>query len=37
MSMLTGLLTKTEGTAQIFGKDMFTQMDNVRQMMGVCP
>ena len=35
--MLTGLLTKTEGTAQIFGKDMFAQMDSVRQMMGVCP
>ena len=35
--MLTGLLTKTEGSAQIFGKDMFTQMDSVRQMMGVCP
>ena len=35
--MLTGLLTKTEGSAQIFGKDMFTQMDSVRQIMGVCP
>ena len=37
MSMLTGLLTKSEGNAHIFGTDMFGQMDSVRQMMGVCP
>ena len=37
MSMLTGLLSKSEGDAHIYGKDLFNQMDSVRQMMGVCP
>ena len=37
VSMLTGLLKKTSGSAQIFGKDLFNEMDDVRTKMGVCP
>ena len=37
ISMLTGLLSKTEGEGQIFDYDLFEQMDQVRQLMGVCP
>lgn len=35
--MLTGLFGATEGTAEIFGIDIFNQMNQVRQIMGVCP
>ena len=37
ISMLTGLLSKTTGEAQIFEKDLFNDMQSVRQFMGVCP
>ena len=37
ISMLTGLINSSEGSANIFGIDMFSQMGEVRQMMGVCP
>lgn len=37
ISMLTGLISSSEGRAQIFDKDLFNQMDDVRQFMGVCP
>ena len=37
LSMLTGLITSTEGKAQIFDKDLFEEMDDVRKFMGVCP
>ena len=37
LSMLTGLITASEGEAQVFDKDLFNQMDDVRQFMGVCP
>ena len=37
ISMLTGLLQRSEGEAQIFDKDLFEDMDQARQMMGVCP
>ena len=35
--MLTGLLSKTTGSGRIFNENLFTQMDDVRQYMGVCP
>lgn len=35
--MLTGLLQKTRGNARCFDVDMFDQMDEVREFMGVCP
>lgn len=37
LSMLTGLLTPTGGKAEIFGQDMFQNMDDVRKILGVCP
>jgi len=37
ISMLTGLLTRSSGSARIFDNDLFGQMDRVRQFMGVCP
>jgi ATP-binding cassette subfamily A (ABC1) protein 3 len=35
--MLTGLLNKTEGKAVAFNTDLFENMADVRQFMGVCP
>lgn len=35
--MLTGLLSKTNGSARIFDNDLFGQMSSVRRYMGVCP
>ena len=35
--MLTGLLTKSTGSARIFDNDLFNQMSQVRNYMGVCP
>ena len=35
--MLTGLLNKTEGKAVAFNTDVFENMTDVRQFMGVCP
>jgi ATP-binding cassette, subfamily A (ABC1), member 3 len=37
VSMLTGLIESTEGSADIFGIDLFEKMDDVRQFLGVCP
>lgn len=37
ISMLTGLLGYTSGEAQVFGLDIATQMEDIRQTMGVCP
>lgn len=37
LSMLTGLFGATEGTAEIFGVNIFNDMERVRQIMGVCP
>jgi ABC-type multidrug transport system ATPase subunit len=37
ISMLTGLFEQTSGTAELFGIDMFNDMDSVRKIMGVCP
>lgn len=35
--MLTGLFNATNGTANVYGKDMFRDTEAVRQFMGICP
>ncbi|CAK63380.1 unnamed protein product (macronuclear) [Paramecium tetraurelia] len=37
ISMLTGLLDMTSGEATAFGYDIETQIEEIRQFMGVCP
>jgi len=37
ISMLTGLIEKSRGNANCFDVNMFEQMDEVREFMGVCP
>jgi len=37
LSMLSGLLEPTEGKAEVFGINMFTDMAEVRKNLGVCP
>ena len=37
ISILTGLLNATKGAANLFGIDMFDNMDEARNLMGVCP
>jgi len=37
ISMLTGLIPPTGGKCQVFDRDLFSQMDEVRKNMGVCP
>lgn len=37
ISMLTGLFEQSGGSAELFGIDMFNDMTQVRQIMGVCP
>ncbi|XP_013414368.2 LOW QUALITY PROTEIN: ATP-binding cassette sub-family A member 1-like [Lingula anatina] len=37
MSVLTGLFPPTEGTAVVYGKDIRTDMDTIRNSLGVCP
>ncbi|XP_043924192.1 phospholipid-transporting ATPase ABCA1 [Protopterus annectens] len=37
MSILTGLFPPTSGTAYIHGKDIRTDLSNIRQSLGVCP
>uniref|UniRef100_A0A1I8FY36 ABC2_membrane domain-containing protein n=1 Tax=Macrostomum lignano TaxID=282301 RepID=A0A1I8FY36_9PLAT len=37
MSLLTGLYTPTSGTAFIGGYDIRTEMDQIRQQLGLCP
>jgi ATP-binding cassette subfamily A (ABC1) protein 3 len=37
ISMLTGLLEATEGSAFVNGVDIFNNMDEVRKTLGVCP
>jgi ATP-binding cassette subfamily A (ABC1) protein 3 len=37
ISMLTGLLSASEGSAEAFGVDIFNNMQEVRKLMGVCP
>ena len=37
ISMLTGLVQKSQGEAKVYDVDMFEEMDEVREFMGVCP
>jgi len=37
ISMLTGLLTATEGSAEVFGVNIFDNLTSARKIMGVCP
>ncbi|WOK95547.1 ABC transporter A family member 1 [Canna indica] len=37
ISMLVGLLPPTSGDAVVFGKNITTNMDEIRKMLGVCP
>jgi ABC-type multidrug transport system ATPase subunit len=35
--MLTGLFSPTSGTAFIYGKNVLSDMDEIQNVMGVCP
>jgi ATP-binding cassette subfamily A (ABC1) protein 3 len=37
LSMLTGLIEPDAGHAEVFGIDIFNQMDEMRKNLGVCP
>jgi len=37
MGMLTGLINASSGTASVDGKDVFTEMAEIRKDLGVCP
>jgi ATP-binding cassette, subfamily A (ABC1), member 3 len=37
LSMLTGLIEPTSGSAEVFGINIFENMNDVRLMLGVCP
>lgn len=37
ISMITGLYEATHGKAEIFGIDAFEDMDQIREILGVCP
>ena len=37
ISMMTGLLGRSNGDARCYDIDVFEQMDKVREIMGVCP
>jgi ABC-type multidrug transport system ATPase subunit len=37
LSMLTGLLEPTSGYAEVFGKNIFGNMSEIRKFLGVCP
>lgn len=37
IQMLTGMFEFSSGSANVFGKDIETEMDDIRQFMGVCP
>jgi ABC-type multidrug transport system ATPase subunit len=37
MSILTGLFPPTSGETNIYGLDIKTDMDVIRQSMGICP
>lgn len=36
ISMLTGLIEKTKGSASVFGINVFDDQDELRKQMGVC-
>jgi ATP-binding cassette, subfamily A (ABC1), member 3 len=35
--MLTGLINSTSGFAEVFGVDLFEDINEVRHFLGVCP
>ena len=35
--MLTGLIEKSQGGAKCYDVDLFEEMDEVREFMGLCP
>jgi ATP-binding cassette subfamily A (ABC1) protein 3 len=35
--MLTGLIEQSSGSAEVYGMDLFNDMDSVRKFLGVCP
>jgi len=35
--MLNGTIAPTKGSANVFGIDMFNNIEEVRKMFGVCP
>jgi ATP-binding cassette subfamily A (ABC1) protein 3 len=35
--MLTGLIGRSQGSAKVYDVDMFDEMDEVREFMGICP
>jgi ATP-binding cassette subfamily A (ABC1) protein 3 len=37
ISIISGLLTKTQGSVRILGKNRDTELDGIRKMIGVCP
>lgn len=37
ISMLTGLITSSGGSAEVFGTDVFEDMSTIRNFLGVCP
>ena len=37
IGVLTGLLKPSSGTAEMYNYDISTDMDSIRQIMGVCP
>jgi ABC-type multidrug transport system ATPase subunit len=37
ISILTGLIEKSEGSATVYDTDIFEEMGDVREFMGVCP
>lgn len=37
LSMLTGMLEQNEGEAEVYGFNVFDDMDRLRSMLGVCP
>lgn len=37
ISILTGLIEKSGGDAHCYGVNLFDEMDDVREFMGVCP
>ena len=37
ISMLTGLIKKTEGKAICYDIDVFDNMDKIREFLGICP
>ena len=37
ISILTGLIERSEGSAKVYDTDIFEEMGEVREFMGVCP